>query len=91
MARRDVGPHIVVADDAEDLHFTEAGHGDSLRFASLRALHCGHMREDAEVMGRLEPPSFSPKVRMIARSAVRLRRRPSFAVVARVSRCLLAA
>jgi hypothetical protein len=32
--------------------------GVSLRFASLRALHCGHTREDADVIRRPEPPGF---------------------------------
>jgi hypothetical protein len=40
--------------------------------------------EDADVIRGLKPPWFSPKVRMSARSAVLLRRRPSFAAVARV-------
>ena len=37
--------------------------GVSLRFASLRALHCGHTREDANVIRRPEPPWISPEAR----------------------------
>ena len=51
---RDVGSHVVVADDAEDLHFTGAGRRHP-QIASLRALDCGHTREGADVIRVSEP------------------------------------
>ena len=79
MARRDVGPHIVVADDAEDLHFTEAGRRQpqirlvarpALRSSAYPIVSAGAFRSLTGCRGRGSlPRSWS------SRSASRLRRR----------------
>ncbi len=58
-ARRDVGPLVVVADDAEDLQVRESRAASASDLASLRALLRQLSREESHA------PSFARKARLV--------------------------